>query len=87
MCPEMHKSYDSIRMCEHDRDYSVLYDFVGIRHEMCHSCWNEEEYVRTGNDTVSILRKWQLRAVNLVCLRCGTDVTAQKGCTGCFPAR
>ena len=87
MHPETRESYDGIRMCGHGGDYSVLYDFVGMRHEMCHSCWNEEEYVRTGNDTVSILRKWQLRAVNLVCLRCGADVTAQKGCARCFPAR
>ena len=55
--------YDSIKVCEHDSDYSVLYDFVGMRHVMCNSCWHEEEHVRTGRDTVSILWKWQLRAV------------------------
>ena len=27
--------YDSIRVCEHESDYSVLYDFVGMRHAMC----------------------------------------------------
>ena len=78
--------YDSIRVCEHESDYSVLYDFVGMRHAMCNACWHEEEHARTGRDTVSIFRKWQLRAVNVVCLRCSADVTAQKGCTRCFPA-
>ena len=76
--------YDYIKVCEHDSDYSVLYDFVGMRHAMCNACWHEEEHVRTGKDTVSVFRKWQLRAVNVVCLRCDTDVTAQMGCTGCF---
>ena len=47
--------YDSIKVCEHDSDYSVLYDFVGMRHVMCNSCWHEEEHVRTSKDTVSIL--------------------------------
>ena len=61
--------YDIIRVCEHESDYSVLYDFVGMRHAMCNSCWHEEEHVRTGRDTESIFRKWQLRAVNVVCLR------------------
>ena len=27
--------YDGIKMCEHDSDYSVLYDFVGMRHVIC----------------------------------------------------
>ena len=76
--------YDSIKICEHDSDYSVLYDFVGMRHVMCNTCWHEEEHVRTGKDTVSVLRKWQLRAANVACLRCDADVTAQMGCTGCF---
>ena len=35
--------YDNIKVCEHDSDYSVLYDFVGMRHAMCNSCWHEEE--------------------------------------------
>ena len=38
--------YNSIRVCEHDSGYSVLYDFVGMRHAMCNSCWHEEEHVR-----------------------------------------
>ena len=78
--------YDSIKVCEHDSDYSVLYDFVGMRHAMCNSCWHEEEHVRTSKDTVSVFRKWQLRAMNVVCLRCNTDVTLQKECTRCFQA-
>ena len=45
MHPETRELYDGIKMCEHGSDYSVLYDFVDMRHEMCHSCWNEEEYV------------------------------------------
>ena len=78
---------DSIKVCEHDGDYSVLYGFVGMRHVMCDSCWRGEEHVRTGRDTVSVFRKWQLCAVNVACLRCDADVTVQMGCTGCFPAR
>ena len=76
--------YDSIKVCAHGSDCSVLYDFVGMRHAMCNSCWHEEEHVRTSKDAVSIFRKWHLSAVNAACLHCDTDVTAQKNCTRCF---
>ena len=76
--------YNSIKVCEHDSDYSVLYDFVGMRHVMCNSCWHEEEHVHTSKDTISVFRKWQLRAANVGCLHCNTDVTAQMGCTRRF---
>ena len=82
--------YDGIRAREHDSDYSALHDFVGMRHVVCDSCRHGEEHVRTGRDTASILRQWQLCAANAACLRCNTDVTEQRGvgvCTGCFPAR
>ncbi len=75
-----------IKICGHDSDYSVMYDFVDTRHVMCNSCWNEETQVRTGRNTVSILRQWQLRVANIVCLHCNTDVTAQGGCSRCFAA-
>ena len=33
----------TIKMCEHESDYSVLYDYVDMEQLLCHSCWNEEK--------------------------------------------
>ena len=76
----------TIKMCEHESDYSVLYDYVDMEQLLCHSCWNEEKPVRINEDTVHIFRPSQMHAVRVKCLRCNTDVTVQNGCVGCFPA-
>ena len=75
----------TLRRCRHASDYSVLYDYVDMEQLLCHSCWNAEEPVRIDDGTVKIFRPKQMHAVRVWCLRCGTDVTAQKGCAGCFP--
>lgn len=77
----------TIRACGHNGDYAVLYDDVDMDHLLCHSCWNKEVQARIDADTVKIFRPNQLRAVRVRCLRCDTDVTAQKNCESCFPAR
>ena len=74
-------------MCRHESDYAILYNYMEMDHLLCHSCWTEEKPVRIDEDLVKIYRPRQLRAVRVRCLNCNTDVTAQKGCTGCFPAR
>ena len=81
----LHKHSTTIKACEHESDYAVLYDDVAMEHLLCHSCWNEEKPVRMDADTVKIFWPNQIRAIQLRCLRCGTDVTAQKNCTRCFP--
>ena len=83
----LHRYCTTIRACMHESDYSVLYDYVDMEQLMCHSCWNKEVPVRIDADTVKIFRPNQMHVVRVKCLRCGTDVTAQKGCTRCFPAR
>lgn len=81
----LYKHGTAVMACSHESDYSVLYNGVDMEHLMCSSCWNEENPVRIDADTVKILRPNQIRTVRLRCIRCGTDVTAQKNCTGCFP--
>ena len=83
----LRKCRTTISACKHDGDYAVLYDDVDMDHLLCHSCWNEEKPVRIDADTVKIFRPNQLRSVRVWCMRCDADVTVQKGCTGCFPAR
>ena len=83
----LHRYCTTIRACMHESDYSVLYDYVDMEQLMCHFCWNKEVPVRIDADTVKIFRPNQMHVVRVKCLRCGTDVTAQKGCTRCFPAR
>ena len=83
----LHKYCTTLKMCRHESDYAVLYDYMEMGHLLCHSCWIEEKQVRMDSDTVKIFRPNQLRAVRVRCLNCNTFVTAQKWCTGCFPAR
>ena len=54
----------------------------GIRHGVPTARHAVTEYLRAGRDAASALRKWQLRAVDVVRWRCGADVTVQMGRTG-----
>ena len=83
----LHARSTTIKMCEHESDYAVLRSYMDMECILCHACWNKEEQVRMDADTVKIFRPNQIRSVRVRCLRCDTDVTVQKGCTGCFPAR
>ena len=83
----IHRYCTTLKMCKHESDYTILYDYVDMEQLLCHSCWNEEKPVRIDADTVHIFRPNQMRAVRVRCLRCGMDVTAQKGCTRCFSKR
>ena len=82
----LHERYTTIKACNHKSNYAVLRDYVDRKFLLCHACWNEEKPVRINEDTVHIFKPNQMHVVLVRCLRCGTDVTAQKGCTGCFPA-
>ena len=83
----LHEFRTTLKRCSHKSDYAVLYNYMDMEHLLCHSCWTEEKQVRMDEDTVKIYRPKQLRAVRVRCLNCNTDVAAQKGCMGCFPAR
>ena len=83
----LHARSTTIKTCEHESDYAVLRSYMDMECLLCHACWNREEPVRMDADTVKIFRPNQIRAVRVRCLHCGTDVTVQKWCTRCFPAR
>ena len=77
----------TFKACRHESDYLVLYDYVGMGQLLRRSCWNEEEPVRVDKNTVHIFMPKQLHVLRVRCLLCIMDVTAQKGCIWCFPAR
>lgn len=83
----LHECCTTIIGCDHKSDYAVLYDYMDMEYLLCHSCWNEEKPVRIDSDTVKAYKPKQMHVIRVRCLNCNTDVTAQKGCTGCFPAR
>ena len=81
----LHERYTTIKACKHESDYAVLHDYVDRELLLCNSCWNMESPVRIDDDTVHIFRPNQMCVVRVRCLRCNTDVTAQKNCMRCFP--
>ena len=83
----LHRCCTTLKRCTHESDYSILYDYMNMEHIWCHACWNEKKPVRIDENTVHIFRPKQMHAIRIQCLRCGTDVTMQKNCTKCFPAR
>ena len=73
---------------KHTAEVEMQYDDDrGQKFWMCRDCRNEEKLIQIDYDTAHIFRPKQLHATRAGCLRCGADVTAQKGCTRCFPAR
>ena len=59
----LHKYRTTLKMCRHESDYAILYDYMEMDHLLRHSCWTEEKPVRMDEDTVKIYRPRQLRAV------------------------
>lgn len=82
---ELHRYCTTINVCDHKKDYAVLYDDVGMSYLLCHACWNKEKLVRIDTNIVKIYRPNQLRSVHLQCLHCDIDITVQKKCVKCFP--
>ena len=80
----LYETRTTLKMCKHESDYAILYDYMKMEHLLCHFCWNEEKPVRMDEDTVQIYRPNQLRAVRVRCLNYDTFVTEQKKCTRCF---
>ncbi len=52
----LHETRTTLKMCKHESDYVVLYNYMKMEHLLCHSCWNEEKPVRINEDTVKIFR-------------------------------
>ena len=61
----LHKYRTTLKMCRHESDYAILYDYMEMDHLLRHSCWTEEKPVRMDEDTVKIYRPRQLRAVRV----------------------
>ena len=61
----LHKYRTTLKMCRHESDYAILYNYMEMDHLLCHSCCTEEKQVRMDEDTVKIYRPRQLRAVRV----------------------
>ena len=55
-----------LKMCKHESDYTILYNYMKMERLLCHFCWNEEKPIRIDEDLVKIYLLKQLCAV-----RCG----------------